>query len=143
MRYIIKAAIRILAVIGLFWLLGGPVLRLLLSPTFDRQVTTRVYSPDHGAIAEVEVIKGGLGTVWTTRIHLTPVGQDGWTVYQTKDSEFTPPMRWSNRNTLVIGLPCDRFDYLSNPDDWQRNDARERRFRVRFEYVSGCDTRPE
>ena len=114
------------------------MLRLLLAPVYDRQVTKRRYPPDRAAVAEVEVTKGGFGTVWTTRVHLRPVGQEGWTVYQAKDSDFTPSTRWKGDDTLVIGLSCERFDFLSNPDDWQRSDPAERRFKVRFEYIRDC-----
>lgn len=86
-------------------------------------------------MAEVEVRRGGLGTVWTTRVHLHSGGTT-WTVYQTKDSDFEPPLRWVDRDTLILGLPCDRFDHVSNPDDWERSDPRERRLRVRFEYLA-------
>jgi hypothetical protein len=66
------------------------------------------------------------------------VGQKHWTVYQTKDSDFVPPLRWLRPDTLLIGLPCYRFDHLSNPDDWERGDATERRLKVRFVYPGNC-----
>lgn len=138
-RSLTRAAVLILAAIGLCWLVGGPILRLLLTPAYDRRVTKRAYSPDRAALSEVEVTKGGFGTVWTTRVHLQPVGQEGWTVYQTKDSDFTPSMRWKGDDTLVIGLPCERFDHLSNPDDWPRSNPAERRLKVRFVYLQNCD----
>jgi hypothetical protein len=115
------------------------MLRLLLAPAYDRQVTKRAYSLNRAMLSEVEVTKGGFGTVWTTRVRLQPVGQKGWTVYQAKDSDFTPSMRWKDNDTLVIGLPCERFDYLSNPDDWPRGNPAERRIKVRFEYLRNCD----
>ncbi len=115
------------------------MLRLLLTPAYDRQVTKRAYSSDRAALSEVEVTKGGFGTVWTTRVYLQPVGQEGWTVYQTKDSDFTPSMRWEGNDTLVIGLPCERFDHLSNPEDWPRSKPAERRLKVRFEYLRDCE----
>lgn len=136
---LVRGAVLVLAAIGLCWLVGGPVIRLLLTPAYDRQVTKRVYSPDRAAVSQVEVTKGGFGTVWTTRVHLKPVGQEGWTIYQTKDSDFTPSLKWKSDDTLVIGLSCERFDYLSNPDDWQRSNPAERRFKVRFEYARDCD----
>jgi hypothetical protein len=128
-----------LAAIGLIWLVGGPILRLLLSPAFDRQVTKRSYSPNGEAVAEIAVTRGGFGTVWTTRVHLRPIGEKGWTVYKAGDSDFTPSIRWRSKDTLIIGLPCDRFDYVSNPDDWPRSNPAEYRLKVRFEYVRDCD----
>ena len=138
-RIVTRAAVLFLAVIGLCWLVGGPMLRLLLTPTYDRQVTKRAYSPNRAAISEVEVIKGGFGTVWTTSVHLRNVGQGSWTVYQAKDSDFTPSIKWKSNDTLVVGLPCERFDYLSNPDDWPRSNPAEPRLKVRFIYIRSCD----
>lgn len=133
-----KAAVRVLAVIGLLWLIGGPVLRLLFTADFVTDVVGRTYSPDRSALAEVEVTRGGLGTVWTTRVHLGTPTERGWTVYETKDSDFVPPLRWLNETTLLIGLPCGRFDHLSNPDDWESVEPRPNRLRVRFEQPKGC-----
>jgi hypothetical protein len=138
-RSLTRVAVLILAAIGLCWLIGGPILLLLLTPIYDRQVTKRAYSPNRALVSEVEVTKGGLGTVWTTRVHLQPVGQEGWTIYKTKDSDFTPSMKWKGNDTLVIGLSCERFDYLSNPDDWPRGNSAARRIKVRFEYLRKCD----
>ena len=138
-RIVPRAAVLVLAAIGLCWLVGGPMLRLLLAPAYDRQITKRVYSPNRAAVSEVEVTKGGLGTVWTTGVYLRPVGQDGWTVYQTRDSDFTPSIKWKGNDTLVVGLPCQRFDYLSNPDDWPRSKPAEPRLKVRFIYIRNCD----
>lgn len=138
-RGVIRAAVLILAAMGLCWLVGGSMLRLLLTPAYDRQVTKRAYSPNRAALSEVEVTKGGFGTVWTTRVHLRPVGQEGWTVYQAKDGDFTPSMRWKGNDTLFIGLSCERFDHLSNPDDWPSSNPVERRLKVRFEYLRNCD----
>lgn len=103
-RIVTRAAVLVLAAIGLCWLVGGPMLRLLLAPAYDRQITKRVYSPNSAAVSEIEVTKGGLGTVWTTSVYLRPVGQDGWTVYQTRDSDFTPSIKWKGNDTLVVGL---------------------------------------
>jgi len=129
-----KLAVASLAVIGFLWVAGGPLARLILSPFYVTEVVRQVYSPNRSAVAEIEVRKGGFGTVWTTRVHLRSTGQTQWTVYQTKDSDFVPPLRWVNGNTLVIGLPCDRFDHLSNPDDWESITPRPNRVRVRFEH---------
>lgn len=137
-RLLRKVTVGALAILGLISLLDGPFLRLLLEPLYDKQVVSRLYSPDRAAVAEVEVTKGGFGTVWTTRVHLRPEGEKPWTVYQTGDSAFEPPLRWSGPQTLVVGLPCDRFDHLSNPDDWERGDPNARRLKVRFEYVKAC-----
>lgn len=128
-----------LAAIGLCSLVGGLVTRLLLAPTYDTQVTRRVFAHDRSAVSEVEVTKGGFGTVWTTSVNLRPVGQKGWTVYEAQDSDFTPSIKWKGNDTLIIGLPCARVDYLSNPDDWPRSNTAERRFKVRFEYLQNCD----
>ena len=135
-----KVSKNLLALIGFIWLAGGPLLRLLTGPLFVTEVVDRSYSPDRHAVAEVEVRRGGLGTVWTTRVHLRAVGDEPWTVYQTKDSDFIPPLRWLNARTLKVGLPCGRFDYASNPDDWETEfSPRPDRLAVRFERPRNCN----
>lgn len=135
-----RVLVRILALIGFVWLAGGPLLRLLMAPMFVTEVVRRAPSPDNAATAEVEVRKGGFGTVWTTRVHLRGPDKGPWTVYQTKDSDFTPTLRWIDRRTLLVGLPCDRFDHISNPDDWENEFApRPERLKVRFRRPSDCD----
>lgn len=133
-----KLVVQLLAVVGFLWIAGGSILRLLVGPLFVTDVVRRAYSPDRSAVAEVEVRRGGLGTVWTTRVHLGSPTQPRWTVYQTKDSDFVPPLRWLDRTTLLIGLPCGRFDHLSNPDDWESTEPRPDRLRVRFERPKEC-----
>jgi hypothetical protein len=127
------------AIVGFFSFFGGPILGFLLAPLYHREITQRVYSPDGSTVAEVEVTTGGFGTVWTTRVRLIPSQQQGWLIYKTKDSDFTPSLRWRDRDTLIIGLPCYRVGHLSNPDDWERSDPNERRFKVRFDYVEDCE----
>ena len=135
-----KATVSLLALIGLIWLVGGPLFRLIFSPMFVREVVHKSPSPDGRAVAEIEVTTGGLGTVWTTRVHLRMVGNEPWTVYQTKDSEFSPPLRWLDSRTLLIGLPCGRFDHASNPDDWESAYApRPDRLKVRFTHPANCN----
>ena len=140
MRGTLKAIIYALAIIGLFWMIGGPVLRLLFLPLFETEIVRSALSPDRHATAEVEVRKGGFGTVWTTRVHLRSISntESSWTVYQAKDSAFVPSLQWADRDTLIIGLPCERFDYVSNPDDWERSNPTERRIKVRFTYSKEC-----
>ena len=133
-----KIVVWTLAALGFLWLAGGPILRLLFSPLFVTDIVRRAYSPDKSALAEVEVRRGGFGTVWTTRVHLGPPGEPRWTVYQTKDSDFVPPLRWADRTTLIIGLPCGRFDHLGNPDDWEGSEPRPDRLRVRFAQPTNC-----
>ena len=136
--FISKSAVRVLAVIGLLWLIGDPVLRLLLNPHFVTYVVRRAYAPNRAFVAEVEVTRGGMGTVWTTRVKVRPPTEPSWTVYETQDSDFVPPLLWLNKTTLLIGLPCGRFDHLSNPDDWESAELRPDRLRVRFERPGDC-----
>ena len=140
---LVRAVTWALAAIGFGWLVGGPILRLLLTPAYNRQVTKRVYSPHRAAVSQVEVTSGGFGTVWTTRVRVGPTDQDGWIVYQARDSIFTPALTWKSDDTLVIGLSCDRFDYLSNPDDFRDSNRTERRLEVHFEYLRLCDNRTD
>jgi hypothetical protein len=53
----------LLAVVGFLWTAGGPVLRVLSAPLFVTEVVRRTYSPDRSAVADVEVRRGGFGTV--------------------------------------------------------------------------------
>jgi len=133
-----RAVVGGLALVGAFALCGRPLMSFLLAPLYDRQVVRRVSSPDGAAVAEVELTRGGLGTVHTMRVHLAWAGEPAWLVYQTQDSDFEPPLRWADRRTLVVGLPCDRFGYASNPDDWAWREPRPRRLRVRFVYPEAC-----
>jgi hypothetical protein len=134
-----KSVLWIFTLIGVFCV-GALLFLLAIKPImYEREITKRVYSPDRSAVAKVEVTRGGFGTVWTTRVLLVPSGEQGWTVYETGDSDFTPPLRWASPDRLILGLPCERFGHVSNPDDWERSDPSERRFKVRFEYIKNCD----
>lgn len=126
-----------LAAIGGVCVLAVLLLAGLANVLFENEIVRTASSPDKRSVAEVEVRKGGFGTVWTTRVHLRTSGST-WTVYQTRDSDFVPPLTWADRETLVIGLPCDRFDHVSNPDDWPRRDPAQRRLKVRFRYPGSC-----
>jgi hypothetical protein len=77
-RLLWKSAIGILAFIGLMWLIGGTIIQFLAGPMFETEIVQRTYSPDRAAVAEVEVRKGGFGTVWTTRVHLRTAGTKIW-----------------------------------------------------------------
>ena len=133
-----KVAFAAFALIGFLWVAGDSLARIIVRPLlFETEVVRRVPSPDRSAEAQVEVTRGGFGTVWTTRVRLGPQGLPLWIVYETSDSMFVPPLRWVDRNTVLIGLPCGRFDYLSNPDDWDSG-VRSDRLRIRFEYIAEC-----
>ena len=134
-----KLTVAALAVTGFFWLAGGPLFRTLIHPLlFVTEVVRREYSPDRAAVADVEVTRGGFGTVWTTRVYLGSPDRRQWIVYQTRDSDFIPPLHWLDRHTLRIGLPCGRFDHVSNPDDWESSEPRPNRLQVRVERPSNC-----
>jgi hypothetical protein len=137
LRTIGKVVVGALAFIGGVCVLGALLLAGVANDLIETQVVRAVSSPDKRSVAEIEVRKGGLGTVWTTRVHLR-TDTATWTVYQAKDSNFEPPLSWADSETLVIGLPCDRFDYVSNPDDWERSDPAERRLKVRLRYPDSC-----
>ena len=127
-----------LALIGAAYLIGGPIMRFALRPLYVVEVVKTLPSPDQKASAQVEVTRGGFGTVWTTRVSLQGADEDRWTIYETGDSDFVPTLTWSDGQTLVVALPCERVDHLSNPDDWERADPSEPRLKVRFEYVAKC-----
>jgi hypothetical protein len=116
--------------------LFGPVLfDTIMSPLMVREVTKTVAAPGGATNARIEVTRGGFGTVWTTRIRLVPKGEEGWMIYQTKDSDFTPTLRWLDPTTLLLGLGCERFGHISNPDDWESvSESRPRRYKVRVYY---------
>jgi hypothetical protein len=130
-----KVAIAIFALIGVIWTFGGPIVGLL-PDLFVTEVARRSSSPDRSAVAEVVVRRGA--TVSTTRVFVGPPGKRQWTVYETRDSDFVPPLRWLNDKTLLVGLPCGRFDHLSNPDDWESLEPRPDRLRVRFQNPEDC-----
>ena len=135
-----KVVVGVLAMLGLFWLTGEPFLRLLTEPLFETQVTRRAFSPGGQAFAKVVLRTGGLGTVSTVRVELHHADGRAWTVYRTQDSEFKPQLLWLNEHTLLIVVPCGRFDHISNPDDWEHEWApRPDRLKVRFTRHSDCE----
>jgi hypothetical protein len=134
-----KYLIAIFAVFGFFCTFGAPMLRIAFSPLLEQKIVQRVYSPNRFFSAEVEVTRGGFGTVWTTSVYVRPHDEERWNVYETSDSEFVPPLRWLDQETLILGLPCERVDRLSNPDDWERSNPKKRRLKVRFEYARDCE----
>jgi hypothetical protein len=132
-----EAIVSLLAVIGALCLLSIISLLGLHRLLYATEVIRTLPSPDHRASAQIEVTKGGFGTVWTTEVYLRSRGNN-WIIYKSRDSDFEPPLRWRNGETLVVGLPCDRFDHTSNPDDWERDDPGEHRLRMIFEYPADC-----
>jgi hypothetical protein len=132
-----KVAVAIFALIGAIWILGGPIVRLL-PDSFVTEVARSSSSPDRSNVAEA-VVRRGI-TVSTIRVFVGPPGRRQWTVYETRDSDFVPPLRWLNDKTLLVGLPCGRFDYLSNPDDWEVFEPRPDRLRVRFKRPENCSS---
>lgn len=136
-KMIWKVTVTVFAIAGFIWLAGKPLLRLLVGPMFTTEIVQRTYSPDRGVVAEVEVRRAT--TVWTTRVKVGMPGHRKWTVYENGDSDFVPPLRWLDRRTLLVGLPCGRFEHLSNPDDWEAGEPRPDRVRVRFELPNGCE----
>jgi hypothetical protein len=133
-----KLLIGALALVGLFWLVSDGLLRALVGSQLTTKIVRKTPSPDGSATAEIHVTRGGLGTVWTTRVLLRRRDESPWTVYEAGDNAFTPPLRWLDRSTLQIGLPCGKFDHLSNPDDWEASKPRPERLRVRFQQPSKC-----
>jgi len=125
-----------LAVFGLALLVGPTLLRLVFSGAFVTEVRARVPSPDGQAEARIEVRRAT--TVHTTRVLLSARGGDTWTIYETGDSDFEPSLRWIRRDTLLMGIGCEVFGHISNPDDWERSDPGERRLKVRITYIEPC-----
>ena len=132
-----RGLIVLFAVIGFLQvsvrLFGQAVGDFVISPFLEREITQRIPAPDKAAEAYIEVTRGL--TVWTTRVMLVPKGREGWLVYKTKDSDYAPSLRWIDRDTLILGLGCEQFDFISNPDDWERSDTSERRYKVRVTYA--------
>lgn len=133
-----KLLIGILALVGVFALAWHPTTQLLFGWMYVTEVHRPVLSPDGLSGARIEVRKGGMGTVHTTRVILTSWDNRNWTIYEAGDSDFQPSLRWTASDTLFVGLGCGRFDHVSNPDDWQRSDPAEPRLKVRFEYREPC-----
>lgn len=105
---------------------------------FQTEVIRRTVSPDKQAVAEV-VVRRGI-TVSTIRVRLNVADGRTWIVYEKRDSDFSPPLRWADTHTLVVGLPCGRFDHVANPDDWEdETESRPDRFKVRFERPKSCN----
>jgi hypothetical protein len=106
-------------VIGFLVIACLVILPVLQRTFYAKEVIRQLSGPGGAGTAEIEVTKGSLGTAWTTRVHLRKSPLQRWTIYQNRDSDFVPPLHWADHTTLVVGLPCDEFDHLSNPDDWE------------------------
>lgn len=133
-----RAIILGLALVGFLRLAAmflPPLLDAIVGPFLVTETIRTVRSPDKSTTARIYVTRGGLGTVWTTRVRVVPQGQEGWLIYQTKDSDYVPTLHWADRDTLLIGVGCERFDHLSNPDDWEGVSEARRSFKVRILYV--------
>ncbi len=90
--------------------------------------------------AITQITRGGFGTVWTTRILIedTLTG-DQRAIYKARDSDWQPLIRWTGRQSLVLTLPCDRVDFLSNPGNDSAGQQPLDRLVVRFDYPARCE----
>ncbi|MFC3713709.1 hypothetical protein ACFOMD_14110 [Sphingoaurantiacus capsulatus] len=131
----------LLAAVGAFSLIGDPLLRMLFASSSATDIVREVASPDGLASARVKITSGGLGTVHTVHVELSSHEGEKWAIYQAGDSDYRPSLRWIDRQTLELGLPCERFDFASNPDDWKRSASKARQLKVRFRYDDACSDR--
>lgn len=137
------------AVFGLFATIGfftivGPLACSAIRPVFYEDTSyPKVRAPGTSLAAYRTVTRGGLGTVWTTRIYLIDTkDNEERLIYETRDSDNVPSLRWLDGETLVISLPCDRIDHLSNPADWDEGKTAMERVAVRFVYLTPCGLNP-
>ena len=88
-------------------------------------------------VERLATARGGLGTVWTTRLLLRdPASGSAATIYKNRDSDFSPPMRWAGSDRLTICLPAGRVDFLANPFAYSSADTLLGRVNVRFVYCA-------
>lgn len=134
-----KAVLFVLAGIGCC-AIGLPVACTMVRPAFYADDDFPAIMAPGGRLAAFRrVTTGGFGTVWTTKIFIkgVPKGEE-FIVYEARDSDHIPNYRWADSETLLVELPCDRVDYLSNPGDYDEGDTPMQRVAVRFTYPSGC-----
>jgi len=103
---------------------------------YERVEIRWLTAPDDMTTAKVQVTRGGMGTVWTTRVVLAWKGGTQ-VIYENSDSPFEPSLAWQDAATLVVGLPCGRIDHLSTPGAeglWRIPTP----VQVRFHYAETC-----
>ena len=138
--YVKKAAFTSFAIIGFLWV-GTLVSCTAVRPVFYADEDfPRIIAPSGKLSAFRSVTTGGFGTVWTTKIFIgeEPKGEK-LLIYETQDSDYKPNFRWLDRETLLIELPCDRVNFLSNPNDYDEGNTPIERVAVRFTYPASCN----
>lgn len=131
-----RLTVTVLTVVGLACVAGRPLARVASGWMYETVEMRRLTAPDDMTTALVQVTRGGMGTVLTTRVVLTwPGGTQ--VIYENGDSPFEPCLTWQDEATLVVGLPCGRIDHLSTPGAeglWRIPTP----VQVRFHYVERC-----
>lgn len=138
--YAKRAAFISFAIIGFLWF-GTLVSCMAVRPVFyaDEDFPP-IMAPGGKLSAFRRVTTGGFGTVWTTKIFIeeTPKGKK-FLIYKAQDSDYVPIFRWLDLETLLIELPCDRVNVLSNPSDYDEGSTPMQRVAVRFTYAESCN----
>ena len=129
------AIVVVFAAIGCCYVMVSASKLLLRDLLFEMEITRSLVSPHGGLVARQEVTTGGFATVWTTRIFVDQIhpaaARRPFLVYENSDSDFNPPLQWIGE-TLRIGLPCGRVDFMSNPIDPAFAPADSDRFDIAF-----------
>ena len=138
--YAKRAAFISLAVIG-FFCIGFPVACTVVRPAFYAEENFQpIIAPGGKLSAYRSVTTGGFATVWTTRIFISEVPKgESFVIYETRDSDYVPNFRWLGSEMLLVELPCDRVDFLSNSSDFNEGDTPMQRVAVRFTYPDSCN----
>ena len=139
LSYVKRAAFSSFAIIGFLWV-GTLVSCTAVRPIFYADTDfPRIMAPDGKLATYRRITTGGLGTVLTTRLFIAeaPKGEE-LLIYESRDSDYVPKLRWLDRETLLVELPCDRVDYISNPNDWGEGSTPIERVAVRFTYLAPC-----
>jgi hypothetical protein len=130
-----RLAIGFLAVIGFFCLIGRPIVAALHPLLVEAQIVRRITAPDGQATVLVEQTRIGGGAAPTTRVLLKLAGREPWSIYESRGSKNIPTLAWLDRDTLLVGLACARFDHVADPDEWTHATQNARRHAVRFYYI--------
>lgn len=110
---------------------------------YSKTIEEVAASPNGELVAKREVTRGGLGTVWTTRILVEDPTESRRMIYKNRDSDYVPPMRWTSPEQLEVEVHCGRVDHMGNRGAWTEGETPFQRLRVRFIYNEEMCANPE
>lgn len=90
-----------------------------------------------------DVSRGGFGTVYTTSLIVEDDRGESLLIYKNRDSDYKPPVAWTDAETLEVTIHCGRINHMGNNAGWIEGDTPIQRFRVKFLYDEQLCADPE